>query len=338
MKVLVTGGTGFIGSHTTVQLISGGITPILLDNLHNSKKAILKRLEGITHTKPTFIEGDVRDRDLLVRIMKEHDIEAVIHFAGWKAVGESVSMPLEYYDNNLHGTISLVSAMREAGVKCLVFSSSSTIYGEPTRLPMTEGDPTVAVNPYGRSKLMVEQVLTDFQMANPEWSVILLRYFNPTGAHASGDIGEDPLGVPNNLLPYVAQVAVGRHSAVPVFGNDYPTKDGTGVRDYIHVVDLADGHIAALNVVGKKAGLHIYNLGTGQGSSVLEVIKAFETASGKTIPIKIVPRRPGDIPAYWSSTAKAEKELGWKAKHSLAQMAEDMWRWQSKNPNGFQDE
>ncbi|PMI78608.1 UDP-glucose 4-epimerase GalE, partial [Vibrio splendidus] len=266
---------------------------------------------------------------------KQHNIEAVIHFAGLKAVGESVAKPLEYYDNNVNGTLVLVDAMRDAGVKTLVFSSSATVYGDPASVPITEDFPTSATNPYGRSKLMVEECLTDFQKANPDWSITLLRYFNPVGSHPSGELGEDPQGIPNNLMPFVSQVAVGRREFLSVFGSDYPTKDGTGVRDYIHVMDLSDGHIAALEKVGRKDGLHIYNLGTGNGSSVLDMVKAFEKASGKQVPYKLVDRRPGDIAECWADPAKAQKELGWNATRTLTEMTEDTWRWQSTNPNGF---
>ncbi|WP_217521020.1 UDP-glucose 4-epimerase GalE [Vibrio metschnikovii] len=336
MNILVTGGTGYIGSHTCIQLIQAGITPIILDNLYNSKKLALERIAQVTGVTPQFYQGDIRDSELLERIFTQHDIDSVIHFAGLKAVGESVEKPLMYYQNNVAGTLNLVQAMEKAGVKSFIFSSSATVYGDPASVPIRENFPTSATNPYGRSKLMVEECLTDFQHANPDWSITLLRYFNPVGAHASGLLGEDPQGTPNNLLPFVAQVAVGRREKVGVFGNDYPTPDGTGVRDYIHVVDLADGHLAALNNVGLQAGLHIFNLGTGQGNSVLEMIAAFSKTVGKPIPYQIQPRRAGDIAECWADPSYAEQVLGWKATRSLETMVEDTWRWQSKNPNGYE--
>ncbi|MDF2154784.1 UDP-glucose 4-epimerase GalE [Vibrio sp. CAU 1672] len=335
MKVLVTGGMGYIGSHTCIQMIEAGMTPVIFDNLYNSKSTVLERIEKVSGVKPVFIQGDIRDKASLVDVLTSHDIEAVIHFAGLKAVGESVAKPLEYYDNNVNGTLVLVDAMREAGVKSLVFSSSATVYGDPASVPITEDFPTSATNPYGRSKLMVEECLTDFQKANPDWSITLLRYFNPVGSHPSGELGEDPQGIPNNLMPFIAQVAVGRREFLSVFGNDYPTKDGTGVRDYIHVMDLSDGHIAALKNVGHKAGLHIYNLGTGNGYSVLEMVKAFEDASKKPVPYSIVERRPGDIAECWADPTKAMNELGWKAERTLEEMTNDTWRWQSQNPQGY---
>lgn len=335
MKVLVTGGMGYIGSHTCIQMIEAGMTPVILDNLYNSKASVLERVEKVSGVKPVFVEGDIRNKDLLVSTMQQHGIEAVIHFAGLKAVGESVQKPLEYYDNNVNGTLVLVAAMREAGVKSLVFSSSATVYGDPASVPITEDFPTSATNPYGRSKLMVEECLTDFQKANPDWSITLLRYFNPVGSHPSGELGEDPQGIPNNLMPFVSQVAVGRREFLSVFGSDYPTKDGTGVRDYIHVMDLADGHVAALNRVGQQAGLHIYNLGTGNGYSVLDMVKAFEKACGKPVPYKLVERRPGDIAECWADPSKAQNDLGWKAVRTLDEMTQDTWRWQSHNPQGY---
>lgn len=320
MKVLVTGGMGYIGSHTCIQMIEAGMTPVILDNLYNSKSTVLERIEKVRGVKPTFIEADIRDKAALVEALKVHNIEAVIHFAGLKAVGESVEKPLEYYDNNVNGTLVLVDAMREAGVKSLVFSSSATVYGDPASVPITEDFPTSATNPYGRSKLMVEECLTDFQKANPDWSITLLRYFNPVGSHPTGELGEDPQGIPNNLMPFISQVAVGRREFLSVFGSDYPTKDGTGVRDYIHVMDLSDGHVAALEKVGSKAGLHIYNLGTGNGYSVLEMVKAFESACGKNVPYQLVERRPGDIAECWADPSKAMNELGWKASRTLEEM------------------
>lgn len=335
MFVLVTGGMGYIGSHTCIQMIEAGMTPIIFDNLYTSKPTVLDRIEKVSGVRPIFVEGDIRDKQALTQVLSQYEIDSVIHFAGLKAVGESVEKPLEYYDNNVHGTLVLVDAMREAGVKSLVFSSSATVYGDPASVPILEDFPTSATNPYGRSKLIVEECLTDFQKANPDWSITLLRYFNPVGSHPSGELGEDPQGIPNNLMPFVAQVAVGRREFLSVFGGDYPTKDGTGVRDYIHVMDLADGHLAALTHVGSKQGLHIYNLGTGKGNSVLEMVSAFEKASGQTIAYKIVDRRAGDIAECWANPAKAETELQWKATRTLEQMTEDTWRWQSNNPQGY---
>ncbi|MBY7905309.1 UDP-glucose 4-epimerase GalE [Vibrio fluvialis] len=336
MDVLITGGMGYIGSHTCVQMITAGMTPIMVDNLCNAKAEVLNRIEALTGVRPAFYQGDIRDEAFLDSVFAKHDVQAVIHFAGLKAVGESVRKPIEYYDNNVNGTLVLVRSMRKAGVKSLVFSSSATVYGDPQTVPITETSPTGATtNPYGRSKYMVEQCLADLVVAEPEWSITLLRYFNPVGAHPSGTMGEDPQGIPNNLMPFIAQVAVGRREKLAVFGNDYATPDGTGVRDYIHVMDLADGHIAALQVVGTQAGLHIYNLGTGKGSSVLDMVNAFSQACGKAVPYEICPRRPGDIAECWASTEKAQRELGWQAKLSLADMTADTWRWQSNNPQGY---
>ncbi|HDY8141270.1 TPA: UDP-glucose 4-epimerase GalE [Vibrio vulnificus] len=336
MNILVTGGSGYIGSHTCIQMIEAGMTPIILDNLYNSKLLVLDRIEQVTGVRPAFYQGDIRDSEILQHVFAQHDIQGVIHFAGLKAVGESVEKPLMYYDNNVSGTLNLVREMDKAGVKSLIFSSSATVYGDPASVPIRESFPTSATNPYGRSKLMVEECLTDFHKANPDWSITLLRYFNPVGAHESGLLGEDPQGIPNNLLPFVAQVAVGRREKLGVFGNDYPTPDGTGVRDYIHVVDLADGHLAALNKVGQQAGLHIFNLGTGQGNSVLEMVAAFEKAAQRPIPYEIKPRRAGDIAECWADPAYAEQVLGWKATRSLETMVVDTWRWQSNNPNGYE--
>ncbi|CAM3778641.1 UDP-glucose 4-epimerase [Vibrio aerogenes CECT 7868] len=339
MEVLVTGGMGYIGSHTCVQMIEAGFTPIIIDNLCNSKFVVLDRIEALTQVRPLFYQGDIRDESFLDHVFSQHNIQAVIHFAGLKAVGESVSQPLAYYDNNVTGSLVLVRAMCKAGVKSIIFSSSATVYGDPERVPITEESPIGATtNPYGRSKFMVEACLSDFFHAQPDWSVTLLRYFNPVGAHPSGTMGEDPNGLPNNLMPFIAQVAVGRREKLSVFGQDYPTVDGTGVRDYIHVMDLADGHLAALNAVGRQAGLHIYNLGTGNGASVLEMVDAFSKACGKSIPYEICPRRPGDIARCWAATAKAEKELGWKATRTIADMTADTWRWQSHHPQGYQSE
>ncbi|ABM03779.1 UDP-galactose 4-epimerase [Psychromonas ingrahamii 37] len=336
MKVLVTGGMGYIGSLTCIQMIEAGIEPIIVDNLSNSKLTVLDRIEALTQIRPLFYPGDVRDQHLLDRIFSEHDVDSVIHFAGLKSVGESVQKPLEYYDNNVNGSLVLAGAMRKACVKSLVFSSSATVYGDPAVVPITESSPTGATtNPYGRSKYIVEQCLSDLFAAEPDWSITLLRYFNPVGAHPSGTMGEDPEGIPNNLMPFIAQVAVGRRKSLAVFGDDYPTADGTGVRDYIHVMDLADGHIAALKAVGKKAGLHIYNLGTGKGSSVLEMIDAFSKACGKPVAYNIFPRRAGDIAQCCADPQKAQKELGWKANRTIMEMTKDTWHWQSKNPQGY---
>ncbi|HAT8555739.1 TPA: UDP-glucose 4-epimerase GalE [Vibrio vulnificus] len=336
MNVLVTGGMGYIGSHTCVQMMAAGMEPIIVDNLCNAKVDVLSRIEALTGKQPTFYQGDIRDEAFLDSVFAQHDIQAVIHFAGLKAVGESVAKPLEYYDNNVNGSLVLARCMRKAGVKSIVFSSSATVYGDPQVVPITEDSPTGATtNPYGRSKYMVEQCLSDLFHAENDWSITLLRYFNPVGAHPSGSMGEDPQGIPNNLMPFIAQVAVGRREKLSVFGNDYPTPDGTGVRDYIHVMDLADGHIAALKSVGKTSGLHIYNLGTGKGSSVLEMVEAFAAACGKPVPYELCPRRPGDIAECWASTEKAERELGWKATRTVAEMTIDTWNWQSNNPNGY---
>ncbi|RYU47545.1 UDP-glucose 4-epimerase GalE [Aliivibrio finisterrensis] len=336
MKVLVTGGMGYIGSHTCIQMIEAGIEPIILDNLGNSKVAVLDRIEALTQVRPVFYQGDIRDEAFLDSIFAEHSISSVIHFAGLKSVGESVAKPLEYYDNNVNGSLVLARSMRKANVKSIVFSSSATVYGDPAIVPITENSPTGATtNPYGRSKYMVEECFSDLFDAENDWSITLLRYFNPVGAHPSGTMGEDPQGIPNNLMPFIAQVAVGRRESLSVFGNDYPTPDGTGVRDYIHVMDLADGHIAALKAVGEKSGLHIYNLGTGKGSSVLEMVEAFAEASGKPVPYTLCPRRVGDIAECWASTEKAEKELGWKATRNVMEMSADTWRWQSNNPKGY---
>lgn len=336
MKVLVTGGVGYIGSHTCVQMIEAGIEPIIIDNLCNAKGEVLSRIERLAGKKPTFCEGDVRDEAFLDSVFEAHDIRAVIHFAGLKAVGESVAKPLEYYDNNVNGSLVLVRCMRKAGVKRLVFSSSATVYGDPNNVPITEDALTGATtNPYGRSKYMVEECLRDLFGSDKEWSITLLRYFNPVGAHPSGVIGEDPQGIPNNLMPYIAQVAVGRRKKLSVYGRDYPTHDGTGVRDYIHVMDLADGHIAALKTVGRESGLHIYNLGTGRGSSVLDMVAAFSLACGESISYELCERRAGDIAECWSSPVKAERDLKWKATRSINEMARDTWHWQSNNPSGY---
>ncbi|WP_411705464.1 UDP-glucose 4-epimerase GalE [Edaphovirga cremea] len=338
MYVLVTGGSGYIGSHTCVQLLEAGYTPVILDNLCNSKSAVLERMTTLTGKTPVFYQGDIRDRQVLADIFTRHAIHAVIHFAGLKAVGESVAKPLAYYDNNVNGTLTLLEAMREANVKNLIFSSSATVYGDQPKIPYTESFPTgTPSSPYGRSKLMVEQILQDLQKAESDWSMTILRYFNPVGAHPSGLMGEDPQGTPNNLMPYIAQVAVGRRDSLAIFGNDYPTEDGTGVRDYIHVVDLADGHLAAMKTLYNQPGVHIYNLGAGYGYSVLQVVEAFSKASGKKVAYHFAPRRDGDLPAYWADPEKAAKDLNWRVSRSLDDMAADTWRWQSANPQGYPD-
>lgn len=338
MKVLVTGGSGYIGSHTCVQLLEKGHDVIILDNLCNSKHSVVPVIERLGGKAPLFIDGDVRDDALLARIFSEHAIDAVIHFAALKAVGESVHKPLEYYDTNVNGTLRLANAMRNAGVTNFIFSSSATVYGDQPKIPYVESFPTGRpASPYGRSKLMVEQILTDLQTAHPEFSVALLRYFNPVGAHPSGDMGEDPQGIPNNLMPYIAQVAVGRRESLSVFGNDYPTEDGTAVRDYIHVMDLADGHVAAMQHLAGKPGVHIYNLGAGVGSSVLDVVNAFSRACGKPVNYHFAPRRAGDLPAYWADASKADKDLDWRVTRTLDDTAQDTWRWQSRHPQGYPD-
>jgi len=336
LKVLVTGGTGFIGSHTLVELIEAGHDVVVVDNLVNSSAESLNRVAQITGTEPVFYEGDIRDQNLLLDIFGKEAPEAVIHFAGLKAVGESSSKPLEYYDNNIAGTITLLKAMKESGCKNIIFSSSATVYGKPESVPIREDFKVGEVtNPYGRTKLMIEQILQDIYAADNSWNVILLRYFNPIGAHKSGLMGEDPQGIPNNLLPYIAKVAVGQLDHINVFGNDYDTKDGTGVRDYIHVVDLAYGHVKALEKISEAPGLKIYNLGTGNGYSVLEMIRAFSKACGRDLPYVIADRRPGDIDVCYADPALAKKELGWEAKRGIEEMCEDAWRWQSNNPTGY---
>ncbi|GLR64376.1 UDP-glucose 4-epimerase GalE [Marinospirillum insulare] len=329
MKILITGGAGFIGSHTLVELAAAGYQLVVLDNLCNSTAGVLKKVEQITAQPMTFVEGDIRDKALLANLFSQHTFQAVVHFAGLKAVGESVAEPLLYYDNNVHGTQVLLQAMQTAGVFNFVFSSSATVYGEPEQMPISENCPTGRpTNPYGRSKLMVEEILRDLALADSRWRIALLRYFNPVGAHSSGLIGENPNGIPNNLLPYIAQVAVGKLEQLSIFGDDYPTPDGTGVRDYIHVVDLAQGHVAALNYLQNHAGVHTWNLGTGQGYSVFEMLKAFEQASGKTIAYQVSPRRAGDIATCYSDPSKAKQELNWQAKKGLNDMMQDAWRWQ----------
>jgi UDP-glucose 4-epimerase len=335
MNILVTGGAGYIGSHTCVELLKNGHDIVVVDNLSNSKAESLKRIESITGKPLIFFKADLRDKESLRKIFYQKPIDSVIHFAGLKAVGESVSMPLEYYHNNITGTLILCEVMKETGVKSIVFSSSATVYGDPAAVPIREDFPVGATNPYGRTKWMIEEILRDLFISDPEWRIALLRYFNPVGAHPSGDLGEDPNGIPNNLMPFIAQVAVGKLNELNVFGNDYPTPDGTGVRDYIHVVDLAKGHLKALEKLNKATGVYTYNLGTGIGYSVLDMVRAFEKACGKKIPYKITERRPGDIAECYADPSLAYKELGWKTEKTLDDMTADTWRWQSKNPEGY---
>ncbi len=327
--ILVTGGTGYVGSHTVVELMLAGFDVLIVDNLCNSKVSVLDRIEHIVGRRPRFVLADVRNRESLRTLFAHHDFEAVIHFAGLKSVGESVGQPLGYYNNNVIGSLVLIETMAEEGVKTLVFSSSATVYGNPHAVPIREDFPLSATNPYGRSKLIIEQMLGDIARADASWRIALLRYFNPVGAHQSGLIGEDPNGIPNNLMPYIARVAVGSLAELPIFGSDYPTHDGTGVRDYIHVVDLARGHIAALEALTALTGVLTVNLGTGQGYSVLDVVKAFERASGRTVPYRMVGRRPGDIAACYADPSRALSLLGWKSRYSLGEMCRDAWRWQS---------
>ena len=337
MKILVTGGAGYIGSHTTLELLKAGHDVVVVDNLCNSSEESLRRVAELAVKTPKFYNLDIRDAAALDKVVAaEKPFDATIHFAALKAVGESTQVPLKYYENNLGGTFTLLKVLSAHGCKNIVFSSSATVYGQPKSVPIREDFPTPGcTNPYGWTKLMMEQVFRDVQKADPEWNTILLRYFNPIGAHESGRIGEDPAGIPNNLLPYVAQVAVGRLKELNVFGNDYPTPDGTGIRDYIHVVDLAIGHLRAIEKLAEKPGFKIYNLGTGNGYSVLQIVKAFEAASGQKVPYVIKPRRPGDIAECWADPALAAKELHWKAERGIEKMCEDLWRWQSQNPNGF---
>lgn len=334
--ILITGGAGYIGSHACIEFLEAGYDIVVYDNLSNSSAESLHRVRELTGLDFPFVQGDLRDRAALDALFQSHDIDAVIHFAGLKAVGESVEQPLRYYDNNLAGSITLFKAMQAAGVKSVVFSSSATVYGDPASAPIREDFPVGATtNPYGTSKLFIEKILQDMAISDSTWRVALLRYFNPVGAHRSGRIGEDPRGIPNNLMPYIAQVAVGRRECLNVFGDDYPTPDGTGVRDYIHVVDLAQGHVKAVEKLDDVSGVGIWNLGTGQGYSVLEMARAFAEASGRPVPHKIVPRRVGDIAQCWADPIKAERELGWKATRGLREMCEDAWRWQSQNPDGY---
>ena len=339
MSILVTGGAGYIGSHTCIELLTQGYEVVIVDNLYNSCEEAVRRIEELSGKKVSFYKADLLDKEAVEEIFEKESIDSVIHFAGLKAVGESVQKPLEYFHNNLTGTLILCDVMRHHGVKSIVFSSSATVYGNPASVPIYEDFPLSVTNPYGRTKLMIEEILQDVVVSDPEWKVILLRYFNPVGAHKSGRIGENPRGIPNNLTPYITQVAVGKLDHVNVFGNDYDTPDGTGVRDYIHVVDLAHGHVKAIEKINAMdGGVKIYNLGTGIGYSVLEVIEAFRKATGKEIPYVIGPRRAGDIATCYAATDKAEKELGWKAQRGLDEMCEDAWRWQSMNPDGYPED
>ena len=338
MNILVTGGAGYIGSHTCVELLNAGYGVVVVDNLCNSNPKSLERVEELTGRKITFYRGDVRDKALMDKIFAENEIAAVIHFAGLKAVGESVAQPWRYYDNNLNSTLVLTKAMEEAGVKNIIFSSSATVYSGDNEMPLREGSRTGGcTNPYGWTKYMTEQILSGMCTADSSWSVALLRYFNPIGAHESGRIGEDPRGIPNNLMPFITQVAVGRREFLSVYGNDYPTPDGTGVRDYIHVVDLAKGHVAAVRYVTEHTGCEVFNLGTGVGYSVLEMVKTFERANNLTLPYKIVDRRPGDLPTCYADPSKSAEILGWRAEKNLEDMCRDSWRWQSRNPMGYAD-
>lgn len=338
MSILVTGGAGYIGSHTVIELVNAGYDVVVVDNLCNSSKESMKRVEEITGKAVKFYEVDILDKEGLTKVFENESIDSVIHFAGLKAVGESVVKPWLYYNNNITGTLVLLEVMNAFNVKNIVFSSSATVYGSPAEIPITENCPKGEItNPYGQTKSMIEQILTDIYKADTEWNIILLRYFNPIGAHKSGRIGENPNGIPNNLMPYITQVAVGRLKCLGVFGNDYPTPDGTGVRDYIHVVDLALGHVKAIEKISTNPGLKVYNLGTGKGYSVLDIVKNFEKASGVKIPYEIKPRRAGDIAECYADASKAKEELGWEAQYGILEMCEDSWRWQSNNPNGFAD-
>jgi len=334
-RVLVTGGAGYIGSIAVVRLIEAGWTPLILDNFSNSHPEVLQRIERLTGYAPQLYRADVRDRAALDRVFAEQRIDAVIHFAGLKAVGESVRLPLDYAEVNVAGSVQLLQAMRQHGVRHVVFSSSATVYGDARVMPLTEDMTGVPTSPYGRSKWQVEQILADLAASDPTWSVAALRYFNPVGAHPSGELGEDPQGTPNNLMPFIAQVAVGRQPELRVFGSDYPTADGTGVRDYLHVLDLADGHVAALDLLAREPGLHVLNLGTGRGHSVLELKAAFERACGRELPTRLVERRPGDVAQMWADASRARDKLGWQARLSLQQMCDDTWRWQSRYPQGY---
>ncbi len=337
MPILITGGAGYIGSHTCVELLDAGYDIVVVDNFSNSKPESLKRISEITGESIKSYNVDLLDAQELDKVFIDNNIDAVIHFAGLKAVGESVAIPLRYYHNNITGTLILCETMQKYGIKNLVFSSSATVYGMPERVPISEDFPLSATNPYGRTKLMIEEILRDLYISDSSWSIALLRYFNPIGAHSSGRIGEDPNGIPNNLMPYITQVAVGKLKELRVFGNDYPTVDGSGVRDYIHVVDLAKGHLKALEKIMQNQGIEAYNLGTGKGYSVLEMVKAFESVSGRKIPFQIDERRPGDIAVCYADPAKAKNALGWFAEKGIEEMCADAWRWQSENPNGYED-
>ncbi len=336
MKILVTGGAGYIGSHTCVELLNAGYEVVIVDNLCNSKIAAVRHIEEITRKRPVFCQADLRDRNALEALFTDHRFQAVIHFAGLKAVGESVAIPLDYYQNNITCTLTICETMKKHGLKNIVFSSSATVYGDPAMVPVREDSQTGPTNPYGRTKYMIEQILSDIHTSDREWNVILLRYFNPVGAHPSGKIGEDPRGVPNNLAPYITQVAAGKLRELQVFGNDYETPDGTGVRDYIHVVDLAQGHLRALETLPADPGLQVYNLGTGQGYSVMQMVAAFEKAVGKPIPYRIVARRPGDIATSYADPSRANEALGWKTVRGIDEMARDAWNWQKHNPGGYE--
>lgn len=336
LKILVTGGTGYIGSHTCVELLNHGYEIDIIDNLSNSKYEVLNRIKKITsNSNINFHQIDIRNYSAVDELLKTKNFDLVIHFAGLKAVGESVIKPLEYYDNNVYGSISLLQAMKNNNIKNIVFSSSATVYGNPQYIPVDENHPLAAVNPYGSTKLCIEMILKDLYLSDPSWSIIVLRYFNPVGAHESGMLGEDPKGIPNNLMPYISQVAVGKLPYLRIFGNDYPTKDGTGVRDYIHVMDLATGHVEACNYLVDHPGHHVFNLGTGRGYTVMEMVEAFQKAAGRPIPYRIVERRPGDVAALFAEVTKAKNELKWVAERNLEDMCRDTWRWQSHNPNGF---
>ncbi len=339
MKILLTGGAGFIGSHTLIELVAAGHDAVVVDNLYNSSPIALKRVEQIIGKQVPFYQTDVRDREGMERVFAEHKFDACIHFAGLKAVGESVEKPLEYYENNMNGTFVLLDTMRKHGCKNIIFSSSATVYGDPAQIPITEECPKGrCTNPYGQTKSMLEEVMMDVQKADKEWNVVLLRYFNPIGAHPSGTIGENPNGIPNNLMPYITQTAIGKRKELGVFGNDYDTPDGTGVRDYIHVVDLARAHVAALQAIERKQGIAIYNIGTGRGYSVLDVVNAFMYANGVDVPYVFKPRRAGDIATCYCDPSKAKKELGWEAQYGIEEMCRDSWNWQRQNPNGFEEE
>ena len=337
MKILVTGGAGYIGSHTIIELIKAGHSVVVVDNLCNSSPIALSRVEQITGQHIPFYHTDIRDKDSLNAVLDEHSVDCCIHFAGLKAVGESVSFPWKYYENNINGTLVLIEALRKHNCKNIIFSSSATVYGDPAKIPITEECPKgYCTNPYGWTKWMIEQILTDIHTADPTWNIVLLRYFNPIGAHESGLIGEDPNGIPNNLMPYITQVAIGKLAKLHIYGNDYSSPDGTGVRDYIHVVDLARGHVAALKAIERKLGVEIYNLGTGHGYSVLDMVNAFEEVNGVSVPYQIDPRRSGDIGICYSAPGKALAELGWKAEFGIKEMVRDSWNWQKKNPNGYE--